>query len=60
MFFRNRIVPQAPPSLVKFASRAAADRIGAGSSAPSSDQVPELRNAVPAPARTAATADAVS
>ena len=60
MFFSSRVVPQTPPSLVKFSSRARDVMIGAGSSVPSSDHVPELRNALVPPASTAATADAVS
>ena len=45
MFFRSRVVPQTPPSLVKFRSRDFGVITGAGSSVPSSDHVPELRNA---------------
>ena len=60
MFFSSRIVPHTPPSFVKLRTRASAVRIGAGSSVPSSDHVPELRNAVLTPPRMAATADAVS
>ena len=60
MFFRSRVVPQTPPSLVKFRSRDFGVITGAGSSVPSSDHVPELRNAVRPPAKTAATADPVS
>ncbi len=40
MFFKNRTRPSTPPSLVKFASRAASVTIGDGSSRPTSDQVP--------------------
>ena len=47
MFFSSRVVPQTPPSLVKFASSARGVMIGRGTSVPSSDQVPELRNARP-------------
>ena len=36
------MVPQTPPSLVKLAARLASPMQGAGSSAPSSDQVPRL------------------
>src|SRR5437867_2165063 len=60
MFFRKRIVPQTPPSLVKFRSRALVVMIGAVSSVPRSDHVPELMNARLPPAFTDATADAVS
>ena len=60
MFFSSLIVPHTPPSFVKLRSRASGVRIGADSSVPSSDHVPELRKAVLAPARIAATADAVS
>ena len=45
MFFSSRVVPQTPPSLVKFSSRARGVMTGASSSVPSSDHVPELRNA---------------
>ncbi len=60
MFFSSRVVPQTPPSFVKFSSRVRSVTIGAGSSVPSSDHVPELRNALVPPASTDATADAVS
>ena len=38
---RKRIVASTPPSLVKFASRAASVSTGPSSSTPTSDQVPE-------------------
>ena len=60
MFFSNLVVPQTPPSFVKFSSRDRGVMIGAGTSVPSSDQVPELRNARPPPTFTEATADPVS
>ncbi len=60
MFFRRRVVPETPPSFVKFSSRARGVITGAGTSVPSSDQVPELRNARWLSARTAATAEPVS
>ena len=60
MFFSSRVVPQTPPSLVKFNSRARGVITGASSSVPRSDQVPELRNARWPSARTAATAEPVS
>ena len=60
MFLSKRVVPQTPPSLVKFSSRARAVITGAPSSVPSSDHVPELRNARCPSARTAATAEPVS
>src|SRR5712691_9653082 len=60
MFFNSRIVPQTPPSLVKLSARALDVMIGSHNSVPSSDQVPELRNAVLPDADTDATADAVS
>ncbi len=60
MFFSRRVVPPTPPSLVKFSSHVRSVTIGAGSSVPSRDQVPELRKALVPPASTDATADAVS
>ena len=60
MFLSSRVVPQTPPSLVKSSSMARGVMIGAGSSVPSSDQVPELRNAVVPLAETAANAEPVS
>src|SRR6185503_18656714 len=60
MFLSRRVVPATPPSLVKFSCSAAELMIGAGSSEPRSDQVPELRNAARGPVATDATADAVS
>src|ERR1700730_3631933 len=60
MFLRRRTVPQTPPSLVKFSLQAASERIGAGVSVPSNDQVPELMKAECTVMRTAATADPVS
>jgi hypothetical protein len=60
MFFNSRVVPQTPPSLVKLSASALEVMIGSHSSVPSSDQVPELRNAVLPDADTEATADAVS
>ena len=45
MFFSSRVVPPTPPSLVKFSARDRAVITGAGTSMPSSDHVPELRNA---------------
>src|SRR5207244_8363499 len=59
-FFRRRVVPATPPSLVKFSRRASAVTTGASSSVPTRDHVPELRNAVPSRAEMAATADPVS
>ena len=38
---RYRTVPSAPASLVKFAVRLSSVRIGAGSSTPARDQVPQ-------------------
>src|ERR671931_1588507 len=52
MFLSSRVVPQTPPSLVKFSSRARGVTTGAETSVPSRDQVPELRNAVLPPAAT--------
>ena len=61
MFFRKRVVPKTPPSLVMSASAASDERIGMGASTPMSDQVPELRYANRSvEAGTAATAEAVS
>ncbi len=60
MFFSSRVVPQTPPSFVKFASRVRGVMMGRGTSVPRSDHVPELRNARPPPAGTAAAADPVS
>ena len=40
MFLRNRYRAQAPPSFVKFASRAALEMIGWSLSTPRTDQVP--------------------
>ena len=60
MFFRSLVVPQTPPSFVKFNSRVRSVTIAAGSSVPSRDHVPELRKALVPPASTDATADAVS
>src|SRR6266436_2685246 len=60
MFFNKRVVPQTPPSFVKFSACALAVMTGSRNSVPSSDQVPELRNAVLPVADTDATADAVS
>ena len=52
--------PPTPPSLVKFASSVRGVMIGRGTSVPSSDHVPELRNARPPNAGTDATAEPVS
>ena len=62
MFLRKRVVPPTPPSLVKFASRAASLSRGCFNSTPISDQVPELMYAheEDEDAGTAAMADAVS
>ena len=60
MFFSSRVVPQTPPSLVKLSASALAVMTGSRTSVPSSDQVPELRNATLPDADTDATADAVS
>ena len=60
MFFNSRVVPQTPPSLVKLSASALAVMTGSSNSVPSSDQVPELRNAALPDADTEATADAVS
>ena len=60
MFFSSRVVPQTPPSFVKFSAAPRAVMTGTGTSTPSSDQVPELRNAASPSAATAATADPVS
>ena len=43
MFFKNRLVPPYPISLVKLAARTASLINGFGSSTPMSDHVPELR-----------------
>src|SRR5262249_6878486 len=60
-FFSRRIVPPTPPSLVKLHCCTFSLMSGPGSSAPISDQVPELMYAHRSPeAGTAATADAVS
>src|SRR5204862_3723719 len=59
-FFRRRVVPATPPSLVKFMRNASELMMGASISVPSNDQVPELRNAVPSRAAMAATAEPVS
>ena len=53
-------MPFTPPSFVKFKRNASGVRTGASSSVPSSDHVPELRNAVPSRAEIAATAEPVS
>ncbi len=60
MFLRSLVVPPTPPSLVKFRSIAVDVITGSASSAPSSDHVPELRNAASSRVGTDATADAVS
>ena len=62
MFCRKRVVPPTPPSLLKPAVQGVPGQDGRWSSAPSSDQVPDERNAqrVPSSAGTAATAEAVS
>jgi len=60
MFFSSWVVPQTPPSLVKFKSRACGVITGPGSSAPNRDHVPELRKADLRVSETAATADPVS
>src|SRR4029453_18150021 len=60
MFLSSRVVPETPPSLVKFSSRDRVVMIGASTSAPSRDQVPELRKARRGPTATDATADPVS
>ena len=59
-FFNNRVVPATPPSFEKFSCIARGVSTGSSSSVPTSDQVPELMNAVPSRAVIAATADAVS
>src|SRR5690349_17482988 len=59
-FFRNRVVPQTPPSFEKFSRNDASEMIGLGSSMPTSDQVPELMNAAPGEPAAAAKAAAVS
>src|ERR1043166_443101 len=59
-FFRRRVVPLTPPSLVKLNRRASGVMTGASNSVPNKDQVPELRNAVPSRAEIAATAEPVS
>ena len=60
MFFRSLVVPQTPPSFVKFSASALDVMTGSRNSVPSSDHVPELRKAVLPDADTDATADAVS
>ena len=61
MFLSKRVVPQTPPSLVKLRSSTVRVTNGCCVSAPSSDQVPELKKAQSPPlAGTAATADPVS
>src|SRR4051812_42121237 len=60
MFFNKRVVPHTPPSLVKLSARPLDVMSGSFNSVPSSDHVPELRNAVLPDAATEATADAVS
>src|SRR5262245_33689622 len=61
MFFSSRVVPATPPSLVKFAASVPSVTSGCGSSAPISDQVPDLMYAQDSPrAGTAATAEPVS
>src|SRR5436305_13929900 len=61
MFFRKRMVPPTPPSLVKLYACTLSLMSGAGNSAPISDHVPELMYAHDVPAAgTAATAAAVS
>ena len=60
MFFRGRKPPWIVPSLEKFASRTASDKIGSSVSTPNSDHVPLEQNAkLPVPGM-AATAEAVS
>ena len=59
-FFSSRVVPFTPPSLVKFMRKASGVMTGESSSVPNSDQVPELRKAVPSRADIAATAEPVS
>ena len=59
-FFNSLVVPFTPPSLVKFRRNASGVITGESSSVPSSDQVPELRKAVPSRADIAATAEPVS
>ena len=44
MFFKSRTEPPKPISLVKFSSRARALMTGAGTSVPSKDHVPLLRD----------------
>ena len=46
MFFSRRVVPHTPPSFVKFSARARGVMIGAGTSVPSNDHVPELMKAL--------------
>src|SRR6516225_10072583 len=60
IFFRRRTVPHTPPSFVKFRRQARGVIIGDGSSVPSSDHVPELKNALREVVATEATAEAVS
>ena len=61
MFFRKRIVPPTPPSLVKLYRSALSLMSGPAISTPISDQVPELMYAQESPwAGTAATAEPVS
>ena len=43
MFFKSRVVPATPPSLVKLYLIVSALITGWGTSTPRSDQVPELR-----------------
>ena len=42
MFFKSRVVPATPPSFVKLSRIVSALMIGAATSAPKSDHVPEL------------------
>src|ERR1700722_3045677 len=62
MFFRKRVVPPKPASLVKLSLRTSSLISGAGNSTPSNDQVPEERYAQSSlsSAGTAATAAPVS
>ena len=43
IFFRNRVVPSTPPSLVKFIAHDSSVMTGAGNSMPMSDHVPDER-----------------
>ena len=43
MFFRKRVVPATPPSLLNPAFSASRESTGAGSSTPIKDQVPDDR-----------------